>query len=750
MKKRILLLLFVNLIFAASICAQSRVSATWEVLKYDIEAALPQNFSTNRFLNVKAKLHIKNVRDRAFSRLTLRISDKATVSAVQVNNSIADFRKGVEGVGGNRTLQRIIISVPSIQPDSVFNVTVNYKIEVKANSGLNALSSLGSQFLPFSHWYPTPNNWYFSKGADYAPYSLRVNAPSGETVISSGVGNGNVFEQKLNGQPYFITGKWDNSGVDPNGISVYSPNGVEKTEKIKELKNYALEAKNFVEETVGKKLDIPIRIVSVNRGAGFADSGTIFIDDSVFAREKLDSKTALTIVESIAKVYFGNVVKVNGEGYGVIREGLSRFIATRFLEKKFGKDIADIERLRQRTEYSAISTRDAPLMVLSPIVGYYYSAVANKGAIIWRYLSNNLGQSFFRTIRATAEDGRLTMSELRRGFIGEKNYLDYMLDKNTTMNLMVGLPRVSGTQTKVALRNISDVVAKVDVVATTQSGKKIATKATIQPNGFGEAVFTSDNDRIVRTEIDAEKIYPQTNYSDDVAPREITDNNALLFIKREFDRKKFSAAEKNARQVLKMYPSFGDARILFARSLMAQTKLVEAKKNFDAVIEGKLPSPQSMAWANLGLGQIAVKEGKNSEAVNFFTKAIKIDAESAATLTARRERNKLGASSAIDPSVTSFFSNFDKAVSSNRKAPVDALILAGEVSRFAIKVAGQAQKWNSEVLRVEKIDATNVLVEANMSVQLLNRQNENGLAVFRLSKVNGTWKLSAVEIFEVG
>ena len=750
MKKRILLLLFINSIFTGAIYAQGGVSATWEVLKYDIQAALPQNFSTNRFLNVKAKLNIKNVRDRAFSRLTLRISDKATVSAVQVNNSVADFRKGVEGIGGNRMLQRIIVSVPSIQPNSVFNVIVSYKIEVKANSGLNALSELGSQFLPFSHWYPTPNSWYFSKGGDNAPYSLRVNAPSGETVISSGVSNGSVFEQKLNGQPYFITGKWNTNGVDLSGISVYAPDGGENVAKIKEIKDFALEAKKFVEDIIGKKLGVPIRIVSVNRGGGFADSGTIFVDDSVFAREKLDSKTAMSIVESIAKTYFGNVVKVNGEGYGVIREGMSRFIATRFIEKKFGKEIADIERLRQRTEYSAISTRDAPLMVLSPIVGYYYSAVANKGAIIWKYLSNNLGQSFFQTVGRAATDGKLTMSELRNGFATEKSYLDYMLDKNTTMNLMVGIPRVSGTQTKVALRNISEVVAKVDVVATTQSGKKLITKVTLQPNGFGEAVFTTNNDRVVTAEIDADKIYPQTNYSDDVAPREITDNNALLFIKRELDRKKFSVAEKNARKVLKMYSRFDDAKVLLGRSLSEQSKLVEAKKIFNEVIEGKLPSPQSMARANLGLGQIALKEGRNSAASDFFTKAIKIDAELGASLTSRRERNKIGSPSSIDPSVTSFFGNFDRAVESNRKAAVDALVLAGEVSRFASGVAGQAQKWKSEVLRVERIDATSILVEVNMSVQLLNRQNENGLAVFRLTKVNGGWKLSSVEIFEIG
>lgn len=169
--------------FAQIVIAQdeSRASKTWEVQKYDISVNLPQA-ETDRYLTVKAALDLKNVSGVAGSRLTLRISEKAEVSAVRVNNTATDFTKGEEKIG-SRNLQRIIVRVPAIQPNQTFAVAVDYKLKVDENSGLNALSPVGSQFLPLSFWYPTPNSWYFPRGADFAPVRLRVSAPNNLAVL---------------------------------------------------------------------------------------------------------------------------------------------------------------------------------------------------------------------------------------------------------------------------------------------------------------------------------------------------------------------------------------------------------------------------------------------------------------------------------------------------------------------------------------------------------------------------------------
>ena len=126
---------------------ESRLSTTWQVQKYDISAALPQA-DTDRYLNAKALLTIKNVSANPASTLTLRISDKAEISAVKINGSATDFTKGEEKIGSSRSLQRVVMRMPAVAAGAAFPVEVTYKLKVEENSGLNTLSPIGSQFLP--------------------------------------------------------------------------------------------------------------------------------------------------------------------------------------------------------------------------------------------------------------------------------------------------------------------------------------------------------------------------------------------------------------------------------------------------------------------------------------------------------------------------------------------------------------------------------------------------------------------------
>ncbi len=738
---------FVLIIFILAVSAfaqdEVRTSKTWEVQKYDIAATLPGG--TERDLSAKAVLSLKNVSSRAAATLTLRISPSATVSVVKVNDAAADFTKNEEKVGAG-TLQRIVVRVASVQPNGNLNVAVDYKFNVKENSGLNALSPLNSQFLPLSYWYPTPNNWFFSQGADFAPVHLQVSSSGGETIIASGTQSGNAFEQKLLSQPFFVAGSWDK--IDANGVTVFVPKDSDAKTRADELAALASEAKNFTATLLGNAPNVPLRIVAVKRGGGFSDGGTIFVDESVFRRQKIDAQTVMNIAEAVAKIWLGNAVAVGGDGYGVIREGLAQFIATQFLESKYGKEIADVERLRQRTAYAAIVKRDAPLTQISPVDDYFYTSVSNKGAMIWRLLAKQVGQEeFFKNVQAQMKDGNLTLNKIRAAFPAQKNLLDNEFDQITEMNLLVGLPQTSGAETKVALRNLGEIDAIVSVLAITQSGERLTAQATIPTKSFGEASFRTTN-KIARVEIDTDKLYPQTDYSDDVAPREFDSSDAIAVIKRFFDQQDFAKAEKSAGTILQTVPRFDDARIWLARSLAAQNKNADAEKEFRAALDEKLPTARTLAWANAGLGDIALKNNQNAQAGNFFAEAIRANGEYGATLAARAGLNKTGAT-AVDESVKSFFAQFDKAAVSGRKADVEALVLPGEITRFAASIAGQAQEWTTKVARVDKLDANNALAEVNLNVRLLNKNAESGTAVFLLSKIGGNWKLSGVEIFEI-
>ena len=189
----------------------------------------------------------------------------------------------------------------------------------------------------------------------------------------------------------------------------------------------------------------------------------------------------MNIAEGVAKVWIGGSVAVAGDGQGAIREGLPRFLATEFIESKFGKDVADVERTRQRNAYASVARRDTPLSSVSPLDDFYFAEVANKGAMAWRLLDRKIGRNdLFANLQTAMKDGRLDLLELRAAFASQKELLDYMFDQVTDMNLMIGLPLPSGAETKVNLRNAGSVDATVVIEATTATGEKLKADSTIR------------------------------------------------------------------------------------------------------------------------------------------------------------------------------------------------------------------------------------------------------------------------------
>jgi hypothetical protein len=183
--------------------------------------------------------------------------------------------------------------------------------------------------------------------------------------------------------------------------------------------------------------------------------------------------------------------------------------------------------------------------------------------------------------------------------------------------------------------------------------------------------------------------------------------------------------------------------------MLALGKNAEAEREFRAVLDEKLPSSRSIAWANVGLADIAAKSGQTAQAVKYASDAIRADAEYGASLAARTIRNRVNASSASDESVKAFFGAFDRAAVSNRKADLEAMAVTGEVSKFVSGISGQTVEWKTNVVHVDPIDANNVWAEASLSIKLLNREVETGTAVYRLTRAGNGWKLNSVDIFEV-
>lgn len=725
----------------------TRLAATWQVQKYDLTVTMPQ-IETERTITVTAVLTVKNISKGPARSLTLRISPNATVSTVSINGSGLDFSTASDKIGTG-LLQRIALRLPSTEPGAVFSVTVDYKLNVAENTGLQALSPAGSQLLPLSFWYPTPNSWYFSRGADYAPFTIRLNARAGQTAVSAGDESGGVFVQKLKAQPFFAIGNWDKQEF--SGVSVYLPKGAGPDEHklAAETANLAIEARAFGAELLGPPAAAPLKIAAVRRGAGFAGGGLIFVDEASFRRSTIDAITAMSIADSVFKMWIGETAAVMDDGFGVIREGLTRYLATRFIEKKFGVGVAEIERMRQRNAYSAVSRRDSPLNQVAPLDDYYFPAVANKGAMLWRLMVKKVGEDkFFEAVRAATRDGEITLLEMRAAFPDHSEFFDQMTGQITETNLLVGLPQVGSGETSVALRNTGPIDVTVNIQAKLANGQTLSTPTTVRAKSFGDVGFRTA-ERVVRVEVDPEKYYPQTDYSDDVAPKEFDDSDLLLVVKRFFDKQEFAEAEKASGTVLALFPDFDEVRILRGRAFLASAKYADAEREFQAVLAEKMPTARSLAWAQVGIGEVAARTGRNGEALLAATAAIRADADFGASLAARQLRNRLTSSSAVDDDIRAFFARFDQAAAANRKTEVESLVMPGEMARFVNSVSGQAAEWKSELRHVDKLTGDTALVEAMMTIRLLNREVETGMAVFRLSRAAGGWRLIGVDIFEV-
>ena len=739
--------------------AQEEARAAWQVTSFDVTANVQQ---AERLLSTVAILNATNVGRGAGVSFTFRINAKAAIKTVTVGGASATFRALPESSG---SLQRVTVTLPaSVPAGGAVVLNVAYNFPVASNTGLAAISPAGTQFLPLSFWYPAPNTPFTVRGADSAPVRLTVN---GSSVLSSGIEKSSAagqttFEQPLNSQPFFVQGDWDKlEGVgDAKGIVAYLPRGASADEKKQGEAIIALaaNARAFIAGLLGPAPQVPVRLISVRRGAGFSDGGAVLIEAGAFRRAKIDSGTARLVGEAVSRLWIGGQSAVRGEGSGLLRDALPRFLATLFIEKQFGRNAATEEILRQRLAYSTVAKKDGPLARVTPLDPTYFSSVPNKGSIVWRLVDQKMGrETFVGALRALAQPGKdISLAALRAALVergGEriKSLLDQQMDQVTDLDLMIGLPQQRGAEWVAALRNLgaSDVVTTVR--ATTATGEQLAVEVTVPARNLGEAIFKTSS-KIVTVEIDHEKLYPQLDYANDRVPRARDVQEGISEASRLFGAQEYAKAEAVAREILATNPFMQEARIILARALLGQNRDSDAEKLFQAALDDPLPNPGTLAWANIGLGEINLKKGQAAEAARRFNEAVRADAEYASSLTARasRIRAEIAANTLqVDPAIRSFVAQLDQSITAGKKVELEGRIMPGELVRFVSGVVGtQPEIWQTKVLRTEALDANLVAVDVSIDTKELGRL-QAGTAVLLLARVGGSWKLQGIDLFEV-
>ncbi|MFL6336075.1 MAG: tetratricopeptide repeat protein [Pyrinomonadaceae bacterium] len=756
---------FILLIFAftfAPVASAQQPGANlpaWQVTSFDVSVNAAGDA---RAIAAHATINARNVGAAAGRTLTLRLNPSAKIEAAAVGGQTATFNLGKDAAAQLQTAQ---ITLPAPVPvGGTVTATLDYRLPVAENSGLAAVSPLGLQFLPLSQWYPTPNTPIAPRGADYAPVKLTVTGlPSGDTVVFSGKVSGGGFEQPLNAQPFLLTGRWESveGAGDARGVTALLRPGAsaEERKNAEALITLAGAARAFYATLLGPAPDVPVRLVGVRRGAGFELGGTLLLNSAVYTRGKLDSVTATQVADAVARLWVGGATGIEGEGAGALREGLPRYLAALFLEKQFGKPAADAEWMRMALQYAPVAARDAPLSKLTPSFDTYFNATTNKGALVWRIVSNAVGRdAFLGALRGQLAQGgaqALTLAAFRARLAqagGDRVALliSSLFDLPTDTDLLVGLPVERAGAWVSNLRNTGSFDVEVTVLALTDRGERVTTTARVPAKDFGEAQFKTTS-KIVRVEVDPEKLYPQTNFANDVVPQGPGFVEAVEQARIQLGQQP-ARAESLAREVLARVPASEEGRIVLARALLEQNRLDEAEREFNAALASPLPVPATLAWADIGLGEIALKRNRPGEAVKLFDAAVHAEAEYASTLAARAARLRAEAAAGappVDEQIKAAVASLDAAIKSGHRAEIEALIAGGELTGFSKGLSGiPPEQWETRVLRTEQLDPNRVAADVQLSTRVSGRASE-GPAVYVFARTPAGWKLAEIPIFEV-
>jgi tetratricopeptide (TPR) repeat protein len=391
----------------------------------------------------------------------------------------------------------------------------------------------------------------------------------------------------------------------------------------------------------------------------------------------------------------------------------------------------------------------------------YFASVPNRGAMFWRLIDRRLGhQELMGVLRAALQAGRsdpngFNLASVRealvaRGAESMKALLAQQLDQVVDTDLMVGLPVQRGADWVSALRNLGSIDVTVTVAATTEQGQEVRAESTVPAKNFGEAVFKTPA-KIVRVEVDPDKLYPQLDYGNDMMPRGKDLSQALNEASLQLGGQDFPKAEATARAMLLTAPRFQEAQIILARALLGQNRIDEAEKLFRAALDEPLPFAATLAWANIGLGEIAMKRNQAAEAVKRFNDAVIASRDYPSSLAARaaRIRAEAAANNAppVDETARAFITQLSQAVISNKKAELESRIVSGELVRF-INASIGTEAWDTKVVRTEQLNANLIAADVQIRASKLGTVG-SGTAVLMLARTPSGWKLSGIELFEV-
>jgi tetratricopeptide (TPR) repeat protein len=543
---------------------------------------------------------------------------------------------------------------------------------------------------------------------------------------------------------------------------------------------------------------------SASRETSASMVGAVTIDENIFRRDAVDLGTIELLSGAAARAWIDGQVLIRGRGAGMLRDALPVYLVAQYMGERFGLPQRDAAFERFRRAYATVARNDAPLLTQSQLDRNYATSVYNKGALVWRMIERTFGAaSFDNALRSSLSRGRVDalslagwmapqqtqLGQQRRGapqphplcqFSRCANFKENLISAGADRKLVnelfnnwietvtlpdfaIGKPQTTanGVESTVAnfgSRERDDLAGDfpVEVVVTT-GGEKIQKTVAVKAGEYGSVNFPAGID-IKTIEIDPDKIFLQSDYSNDVFPRRPSQSEAFGQANLAFSKNDFATAEAKAREGLAASNSSGAStsaptlQALLGRALLAQKKNDEAAKIFTDALKAEPLPIQAYGLAHLGLAELAMQQNGFDAAAKHFRFAAAADLDAATTIAARDGALKAerGANAVkIPDDVRAFLQKFDAAVLQGSSVSVNPFVELGNLRKFAQNlVVRKPSIWVTEALRAEVWDASRTAVDVTLKIKIEGK-DYSGRAVYIISRTGGKLLLSEVPTFDV-
>jgi tetratricopeptide (TPR) repeat protein len=314
------------------------------------------------------------------------------------------------------------------------------------------------------------------------------------------------------------------------------------------------------------------------------------------------------------------------------------------------------------------------------------------------------------------------------------------------------VPQTEPGGQRVNLRNLGTGDVTVQVLAITESGKKMTLPVTV-PSEDLTSLLIPTAEKITSVEVDPEKLIIQTNYDNDSRPPKPDPLTLFNEGVAAFNKGEHARAEQKFREAVGQSPNNPLLRAYLARSLLAAGKLREAAAEAQTAMSILPPLASAIAWARIVLAEVAMAESRLEEAISHLRRAA-VEAQDAPAQFASREaliraERQAGWLPAADESIRSFMTQLDLLIKQPSSEKLYAAVYKNNLKRFVQGLTvSPPSSWATEILRAEPIDADRAAVDVAIKARAEGR-DQSGTAVFLLHRYGSRWMLEDIRLFNV-